>query len=106
MFGPQVLEEVGRLGYARTGKQQSDKCIAAEAYQSCLVIVIGNQRSREEEDGVDGGTHQDVEPEYGIVVAVLGFLLVDEGRRETAVLQGGGYQREDGDHGDETVIRR
>ena len=51
-----------------------------------------------------GETHRDVEPEDGVVVALRGARQVDESLRETAVLQVGGYSREDDEHARHAVV--
>ena len=105
LLRPQVLEEVGRLGHTRAREQQSDERIATEGDKPWLVVVVSDQWCREEQNQIDGAAHQDVKPEDGIIVAGLLFLLVDEGCGEATVLKGSGDQREDGDHGDQAIIR-
>ena len=58
------------------------------------MIKCGNQRSAEEQDGINRQTHADVKPEHRIIVVVLDVLDIDERCIEAAILQIAGNERE------------
>ena len=68
------------------------------------MIICRYQRSREKQDDIQRETYGDVEPEDRVVVVVSRFLQVGNRRDESRVLQGSGYQGENGNHGYHTII--
>ena len=105
LLGAQVLEEPGRLRGAETGEDDSEEGVARQGRELRHVVETGDEWCAEEEHNVDAATHEDVEPEYGVVVAVGGLAQVGQCRLETAVLQVVADEREDADHGNHAEVR-
>ena len=66
----------------------------------------GYQRCAEEKCHIETETHDDVEPEHRVVVAVGGMLQVDQSLCEAAALQVASDEREDGEYADDTIVGR
>lgn len=70
------------------------------------MVEAGYERGREEKDDVEQGTHADVEPKHGVVVAMRRFFLVAQGCCEATLLQGAGYVGKDQEHRYLAVVGR
>ena len=64
------------------------------------------QRSAEEEHHIERETHDDIEPEHRVVVAVGGMFQVDQSLRESAALQVAGNECKDGEYADDSIVGR
>ena len=106
LLGAQVLEKPCRLCRVEAREDYAQEGVAAEPCQFGGVVVFRYQRCTEEEQGVHRQSHQYIEPEHGIVVAVCWLLDVHQSGAETAVLQHRSHLREDGYDGHHAVVLR
>ncbi len=68
--------------------------------------IPGDEGRREEEDNIEDGTGNDIEPEHGIVVVCRWIFDIREPLGETAALQIAGNESEDGEHAHHAVVAR
>ena len=81
---------------AETGNDKADERLARQRRKFGRVEEIGYQRSGGKQNGVDYDAREATEPEHGVVVLVLYFLLVHDGGNESALLNASGNEREYG----------
>ena len=94
-----VAEQPGTLYGAEAGGQEAQEHIAAEPKQVGIAIEVSDERCTQVEHCVERATHEDVEPEDGIVVPVGGLPEIAESGHEAALLQCAGQVGKDREHG-------
>ena len=65
---------------------------------------MGDERSRQEKQGIKRKAHADIKPENRIVIAVFGLFEVVKGCFEATVLQFVGHKRKHTNHGNHAII--
>lgn len=87
-------------------EMKSQKHEARQPYKAGLMEKSRYQRSAEEEHHIERKTHDDIEPEHRVVVAVGGMFQVDQSLRESAALQVASNECKDGEYADDSIVGR
>ena len=99
-----IAEEPGAHGGAHRRDDETEEDQSREGHEHGRAKPHGYQWRTAEEQGVDAQRHENVEPKHGVEVGIRSFLLAVERTDEAALLQGIGYEREDGEHPHDTIV--